>query len=174
MLDVASEVCGYTKGKPGRFGTCWWNKDVDVAVCRKRELFRIWKQSRNEEDRKKYLEAKKDAERVVYIAMDQKAWEVVENVDSCRDGRELFTISKQRAREKKDVVEVSFRKDERRAVKVSVDNRKKIWKEHMKKLMNVENEWGDSIDASKLEGAVMRIEVEEVRCAINRLKKNGC
>ena len=36
--------------------------------------------------------------------------------------------------------------------------------------MNVENEWSDSIDASKVEGAVRRIEVEEVRCAMNRMK----
>ena len=50
LLDVASEVCGYPKGKPRNFETWWWNKDVDVAVCRRRELFRIWKQSRNEED----------------------------------------------------------------------------------------------------------------------------
>ena len=54
FLDVASEVCGYTKGRPRHFETRWWNKDVDVAVCRKRELFKIWKQSRNEEDGKKY------------------------------------------------------------------------------------------------------------------------
>ena len=39
-----------------------------MAVCRKRELFRIWKQSQNEEDMKKYCEAKKFAKRVV----DQK------------------------------------------------------------------------------------------------------
>ena len=50
---------------------------MDEAVCRKRELFRIWKQSRNEEDRKKYTEAKKDAKRVVYVAMDLKALEAV-------------------------------------------------------------------------------------------------
>ena len=36
--------------------------------------------------------------------------------------------------------------------------------------MNVENEWSDSIDASKVEGAVMRIEVEEVWHAMNRMK----
>ena len=34
--------------------------------------------------------------------------------------------------------------------------------------MNVDNEW--SIDASKVEGAVRRIEVEEVQCAMNRMK----
>ena len=34
-------------------------------------------------------------------------------------------------------------------MKVNVDDQKKIWKEHMDKLMNVENEWSDSIDASR-------------------------
>ena len=43
---------------PKHFEMWLLNKDVNVAVC-KRELFRIWKQSRNEEDRKKYCEAKK-------------------------------------------------------------------------------------------------------------------
>ena len=114
LLDVASEVCGYTKGKPRHFETSWWNKDVDVVVRRKRELFRIWRQSRNEEDRKKYCEAKKDAKRVVHMAMDQKAQEEVEKVDSSRDGRELFRIAKQRAGEKSDVVGVSCLKDESR------------------------------------------------------------
>ena len=54
LFDVASEVCGYTKGKPKHFETWWWNKDVDVAVCRNRELLRIWKKNRKEENRKKY------------------------------------------------------------------------------------------------------------------------
>ena len=35
--------------------------------------------------------------------------------------------------------------------------------------MNVENEWS-SIDASKVEGAVRRTEVEQVQCAMNRMK----
>ena len=40
----------------------------------------------------------------------------------------------------------------------------------MEKLINVENEWSDSIDTSKVESAVKRIEVVEVRCAINLVK----
>ena len=55
-------------------------------------------------------------------------------------------------------------------VKVSVDYRKKVWKEHMENLMIVENEWSNSIDASKVEGKVSRTEVEEVWCAINSIK----
>ena len=134
-----------------------------MALCRKRELFRIWKQSRNEEDRKKYCEAKKDVQKVIYVAMDLKARKAVEKFDSCRDGRELFRVAKQRVGENKDVVGVSCLKDESGVMKVSVDDRKKIWKEHMEKLMNVENEWSDSFDVSKVEGAVMRIEGEDVQ-----------
>ena len=37
-------------------------------------------------------------------------------------------------------------------------------------LINNEDEWSDSIDASKIEGAVRRIEVEEVRYATNYIK----
>ena len=93
--------------------------------------------------------------------MDQKAPEAVKKVDSCDDGRKLFRITKQRAGEK------NKRAGKTGVVNVSVDDRKKIWKKHMEKLMNVENEWSDSIDASKVDGTARRIEVEEVRCAMN-------
>ena len=55
-------------------------------------------------------------------------------------------------------------------MKVSVEDQKKIWKEHMEKLMNVENEWSDIIDANEVDGAVRRIEVKEVWCAMNHMK----
>ena len=75
----------------------------------------------------------------------------------------MFRIARKRAGEKRDVVGVSCLKDESRAVKVSVDDQKKIWKKHVEKLMNIENRWSDSVDASMVKGAVRRIEVEEVR-----------
>ena len=37
LLDVVSEVCGYTKSKP-KHGEMWSNEDVDVAVYRKKEV----------------------------------------------------------------------------------------------------------------------------------------
>ena len=58
-------------------------------------------------------------------------------VYSCRDSRELFRITKQSVEEKKDVVGVSCLKDESGAMKVSVDDRKKIWKEHTKLMLKM-------------------------------------
>ena len=39
--------------------------------------------------------------------------------------------------------------------------------------MDNESEWSDSIDASKVEVAVRRIEVEEVQCAMSQVGKIG-
>ena len=108
------------------------NKDVDVAVCRKRELFRICRQNWNEEDRKKYCKAKKDAKREVYMAMDQKDQKAVERVDSCCDGHELFRFAKLKVGEKKYIIGVGCLKDEGGAVRVSVGDQKKSWKEQQK------------------------------------------
>ena len=55
----------------------------------------------------------------------------MEKVDLCCDVCKLFRIAKQRVGEKKDVVGVNCLKDESEVVKVRVDDRKKIWKEHI-------------------------------------------
>ena len=65
------------------------------------------------------------------MAMNQKAWEAVEKVDLYCDGHKLIRISKQMAGKKRDVVWVSCTKDEIGVVKVSADDWKIIWKEHM-------------------------------------------
>ena len=92
----------------------------------------------------------------------------MENIDLCGDSCvSSLELPNKGLGEKRDSVGVNCLKDKTGIVKVSVDIQKKIWKEHMKKLTNVENEWGDSIDASKVEGATRRIEVEEMQCAMN-------
>ena len=69
-------------------------------LCVERESYLGFGNRRNEEDRTKYCEAKKDAKRVVYMAMHQKVWDAVEKVNSCRDGRKLLGITKQKSVEK--------------------------------------------------------------------------
>ena len=59
----------------------------------------------NEEDRKKYYEAKKDTKRIV--SMDRAARQALEKVNSCCCGYELFRIVKQRTGEKAHVTEVT-------------------------------------------------------------------
>ena len=51
---------------------------MSILLCVERQ-----KDSRNEEDMKKYQGKKKDAKGVVYMVMDQKARKAVEELDSC-------------------------------------------------------------------------------------------
>ena len=119
LLDVASEICGYRKVTPGILkrggGIKMW-----LWLCVERGSYlgfgnrvRMRKMGRNIVRQKKKL---------VYIAIDQKAWEAVEKVDSCCDGHESFRIAKQRAGEKRCDVYISCLKDESGVVKVSVDD----------------------------------------------------
>ena len=52
----------------------------------------------------------------------------------------------------------------------SEKNRGKVWKEHMERIMNEENEWDQNVMAELMEGPVERVGREEVVKAIKEMK----
>ena len=58
LLDVASEVCGYSKGKPRYFETVGGIK-IRMWLCLERGNYFGFGHSWNEQDRKKYCEVKR-------------------------------------------------------------------------------------------------------------------
>ena len=61
-------------------------------------------------------------------------------------------------------------KDEDGRLVVSEKDRGKLWKEHMEKIMNVENEWDQMIGVDMVEGPVEGVTDEEVMEAMNKMK----
>ena len=53
-------------------------------------------------------------------------------------------------------------KDKDGRLAVSEKDRGKLWKEHMEKMMNVENEWDQMVEADMVEGPVKGVTDEEV------------
>ena len=53
----------------------------------------------------------------------------------------------------------------------SQEDRCKIWKEHMEKIMNEENAWDHKVDAAMVEGPVEQVSRKEVREAIRKMKQ---
>ena len=47
-----------------------------------------------------------------------------------------------------------------------------IWKNHMERSMNMDNEWGDCVKHAMVENLVAMIELEEVKTALKH-SKNG-
>ena len=135
MLGVKSVVI--LKANPGILKRGGEIK-IWLWLCVERESYlEFGSRARMRKIGKKYCEAKRDAKRVAYMAMNQKASEMVGEVDSYFNGCELVRTAKQGVGEK--LLGVSCLKHERGAVKVSVDDQKRTCKEHMRKLLNVEN-----------------------------------
>ena len=61
-------------------------------------------------------------------------------------------------------------KDKDGRLVVSEKDRGKLWKEHMEKIMNVENEWDQMVEADVVEGLVEGVTDEEVIEAMNKMK----
>ena len=91
-------------------------KDVDVAVCRKWDLFRVWKQSRK--DKAREIQHRKGCTENCFNGYELAARQTMEKVDSCHDGHELFRISKQRPGERAILLGVNSLKNEDGVVKV--------------------------------------------------------
>ena len=72
-------------------------------------------------------------------------------------------------KEGKDIEGGGCRKDKDGRLVVSEKDRGKLWKEHMEKIMNVENEWDQMVEVDMVEGPVEGVTDEEVMEAINKM-----
>lgn len=55
-------------------------------------------------------------------------------------------------------------------MKVTVNEHKNNWKNHIENLINVENEWGDCVVHAKMEGPVSMVELKEVETALKHIE----
>ena len=81
-----------------------------------------------------------------------------------------FQVSEVYEKGGKDIEGGGCIKDKDRRLVVSEKDRGKLWKEHMEKIMNVENEWVQMAEADMVEGPVERVTDEEVIEATNKTK----
>jgi len=52
----------------------------------------------------------------------------------------------------------------------SEKDRGRVWKEHMERVMNEENEWGQNVQVNLVEGPVERVSREEVVKTLGKMK----
>jgi len=174
LLDATEKTCGWTKGARRHQETWWWNDEVDLAIKRKRESFKIWYKSRSEEDYGKYKEDRKLANKIVATSKDKarRAW--VNNLEKGenKNKNNVFKIVKQMVKEGKDVRGMSCLKNDKGDVVSNEQLVKDMWRRYMEKLMNVENIYNkDSLKSETINvGQFEEIDSEEVRKAMKKMK----
>ena len=96
---------------------------------------------------------------MVAKAMKQAAEEEMKVLYKSND---FFKFVKFMRRDGKDINGGGCMKDKDGRLVVSEKKRGKLWKDHMEKIMNVENEWDQMAEADMVEGPVEEVTYEEV------------
>ena len=74
----------------------------------------------------------------------------------------LFKLVKSMKKDGKDVEGGRCMRGSNGRLNFSEKDRGKVWKEHMERIMNEENEWDQNVKAELAEGTVERVSREEV------------
>ena len=75
----------------------------------------------------------------------------------------IFKFVKLMKRDEKDVEGGKWIKGRNRRIGFSQEDRCKIWKEHMERIMNEENAWDHKVNVAVFEGPVEKVSLEKVR-----------
>ncbi|HXJ94687.1 MAG TPA: reverse transcriptase domain-containing protein [Terriglobia bacterium] len=172
LLETAEKVCGHTKGRSKHRETWWWNEEVAKAIQEKRRLFKIWKKSKCEEDRKLYNQAKKFARAEVAKAQETARKDFVDKLDEAEHKGHIFKVAKQIVQKNRDVVGGSCVKDKNGKLVMEEDKIKEVWAEYFEKLLNEEFQWKkeDLEHVSEVPAPIERITFGEVKAAIAKAK----
>ena len=146
----------------------WWNEQVKEAIDWKKKAFKTWCKNRSAENKSNYRKARNRTKKVVAKAMVQAAEEEMKVLYN--KSNDVFKLVKFMRRDGKDINGGGCMKDKDGRLVVSEKDRGKLWKDHMKKIMNVENEWDQMAEADMVEGPVEEVTYEEVIKAMNKMK----
>ena len=164
VLKACDELCGKAKARGDRGSTWWWNEQVKDAIDRKKKAFKLWCTNRSAENKIKHRKARNETKKVIAKAMRQEAEEKINVL--CTKPNDVFKFVKFMRKEGRDIDGGGCMKDKDGRLVVSEKDRGKLWKEHMEKIMNVENEWDQMVEVDMVEG----VTDEEVMEAMNKMK----
>jgi len=172
LLESADTVCGRTKGRPKHRETWWWNDEVAEVIKEKQRLFKVWKKSKMDADRKAYQDIKKKARAAVYNAQEAGRKEFGAKLDEAEGRGQVFKVARQIVQKNKDVVGGGCVKDKEGKLVTEEEGIKEVWKAYFDKLLNEEFEW-DKKGLERVDevcGLIESITVEEVNDALGKAK----
>ena len=168
VLQACDEMCGKTKGRGDQGNTWWWNEQVKDAIDCKKKAFKLWYTNRSMKSKINYRKARNETKKVIAKAMKQEAEEEM-NV-RCTKPNDVFKFVKFMRMEGRDIEGGGCMKDKDGRLVVSEKDCGTLWKERMEKMMNVENEWHQMVEADMVEKPVEGVTDEEVMKAMNKMK----
>ena len=148
VLKACDEVCGKKSGK-GQGDMWWWNEEIKDTIARKKAAFKEPCRFPSEQNKTQYKRIRNQTRKIVARAIRMEANQELNN--SNQNSNSVFYFLKKNKQEGKNVEggRCLRGRDGRLAF---IEDRAKIWKEHMEKIINEENEWDHMVETDVVEG----------------------
>ena len=143
---MAKEELGVSNG--GKYldkESWWWNNEVQEAVARKKEAFKIWKTTRREEDgeqrdmaEEEYKKRNKEA-KIEVAKAKEKAYEKMYKDLEENGAKNLYKLAKTRKRRSLDIDRMNVVKNGNGDILSQDEDIKQRWQEYFDELLNTRN-----------------------------------
>ena len=138
------------------------------AIARKKDAFKELCKNGTEENKARYKNMKNRAKKMVAKAMKE---EVEKGLSEVRDNSsKVLKMLKSMKRDGRDVEGGRCVRGSDGKLSFSEKDGGRVWKEHMERIMNEENDWDQRTEAEMVEGPVERVSRDEVVEAIRKMK----
>ena len=167
VLKACDEVCGKKKSRRYQ-GDMWrWNEKVKDIIARKKAAFKKLCRFPSEKNKIQYKRLRKQTRKTVARAMRMKANQEFNNL--YQNSNSVFYFLKMKKEGKDLEGGRCLRGGDGRLGFIEKD-RAKIWKKHLKKIMNEENQWDHMVEIDVVEGSVEKVARNEIVEAMQKMK----
>ena len=146
------------------------SQEVQESLRRKKDAFKKWQMQGGNELKEAYKNMKREAKAAVAKAKNEAYKERYDKMGTDEGERMIYRVANQRARSRRDIGEVNVIKDQTGDMPTDEVKITERWREYFSNLLNVENA-REQLGVEVVEGPVHEISREEVKNAIERMKK---
>ena len=167
VLKAWDELCGKKKSRRDQGDMWWWNDGVKDTITRKKAAFKELCRFPSEQNKTQYKRIRNQTRKIVARAMRMEANQELNKL--YQNSNSVFYFLRRMKIEGKDVKRGRCLRGRDGGLGF-VEDRAKIWKEHMEKIMNEENEWDHMVETDLVEGPVEKVAHDEIVEAIQSMK----
>ena len=149
----------------------FWNNDVKNAIEKKKKCRKAMHREGTDCAKEAYTIAKKEAKKRVAQAKATVERSLYDKLNSREGEKEIYRIARMRDKKSKDISSVKQARDKNGIVLYEEDTVRDRWREHFEEMGNIKFGVAMIPPTERISGPTMKIEEEEVKEAIKRMRK---